>query len=84
MGCHLKYVEASAGIKQNLPGAMERPPLTVSSEVLLFLSAATTFAMSWFPSYLGCTWKQFVLGSSCSLWRFCLHLMLVHFPVEYV
>lgn len=42
MGCHLKYVEASAGIKQNLPGAMECPPLTVSSEVLLFLSAATT------------------------------------------
>lgn len=35
MGCHLKYVEASAGIKQNLPGAVEHPPLT-TSEVLLF------------------------------------------------
>lgn len=35
MGCHLKCVEASAGIKQNLPGAVERPPLTVTSEALL-------------------------------------------------
>lgn len=42
MGCHLKCVEASAGIKQNLPGAVEHPPLTATSEVLLFFSAATT------------------------------------------
>lgn len=36
MGCHSKYVEASAGIKQNLPGAVEHPPLTVTLQVLLF------------------------------------------------
>lgn len=41
MGCHLKCVEASASIKQNLPGAVTRPPLAVTLEVLSFLSGAT-------------------------------------------
>lgn len=36
MGCHSKYVEASAGIKQNLPGAVERPPLTVTQVLQFF------------------------------------------------
>lgn len=36
MGCHLKYVEASAGIKQDTSGAVERSPLTVTLGVLLF------------------------------------------------
>lgn len=44
MGCHLKCVEASASIKQNLPGAVTCPPLAVTLEVLLFLSAATTLS----------------------------------------
>lgn len=44
MGCHLKYVEASASIKQNLSGAVKCPPLAVTSEVLPFLSAATTLS----------------------------------------
>lgn len=42
MGCHLKYVEASASIKQNLSGAVKGLPLAVTSEVLPFLLAATT------------------------------------------
>lgn len=36
MGCHLKDVEASAGIKQDTSGAVECSPLTVTLEVLLF------------------------------------------------
>lgn len=44
MGCHLKYVEANASIKQNLSGAVKRPPLAVTSEALPFLSAATALS----------------------------------------
>lgn len=58
MGCHLKCVEASAGIKQNLPGAVEHPPLTATSEVLLFFSAATTLLC------VGFQLTQAVLGSN--------------------
>lgn len=36
MGCHLKYVEASTGIKQDNSGAVELSPLTVTLGVLLF------------------------------------------------
>lgn len=44
MDCHLKYVEASASIKRNLSGAVKRPPLALTLEVLPFLSAATTLS----------------------------------------
>lgn len=44
LGCHLKYVEASASTKQNLSGAVEPPPLAGTSGAWPFLSAATTLS----------------------------------------
>lgn len=54
MGCHLKYIEASASEKQNLSGAVKHPPLAVTSEALPFSFSCYNFVVSWVPAYWDC------------------------------